>query len=161
MKPFKDALDNLVPLDEGSFANVVDLGIDIPLRFAECYALLDDGRRVRLKDRRQLLGWSGNQHRRSYYFRSGGTIVCVRTNTSHRAPVRMVELWDDRQTVTAFSSRDSRVKNLGLPAHRITTVDGSLLYVASSPSRSLTPAAKARAAQPIRPIPNLADAHAS
>ena len=161
MNDFKDALDKLVPLDEGSFANVVDLGIDIPMRYAECYLELDDGRRVRLKDRSQLLGWSGPNCRRSYYFRSAGTIVCVRTNSQHRTPVRMVELWDDRETVAAYSPQDTRVQDLGSPAHKVTAVDGSLLFVASSPNYSLRPTADARRTRPMPPIPQLADAHAS
>ena len=160
MKQFRDTLDKLIPLDEGSFANVVDLGIDIPMRYAECYLVLDDGRRVRLKDRHQLLGWSGGPQRRSFYFQADTTILCVRTNSAHRVPVRMVELWDDRETVAAYSPRDAQVKKLNSPAHKITTVDGSLLFVASRPTADRARAPESRRTQPMLPIRRLADAHA-
>lgn len=162
MRQFRDALDGLVPLAEGSFANAVDLGIDVPMRYAECFIVLDDGRRVRLRDRHQLLGWSGSKRRRSYYFRNDTTIICVRTNAAYRIPVRMVELWDDRETTAALSPRDARVAKLGTPAHKITTVDGSLLFVAAS-SRKATvmPISDARTRRPLLPVPRLADAHAN
>lgn len=143
----REALDELVPLETGSFGDVVDIGVDIPFRYAECYVTLDDGRKARLKDRRQLVGWSGREGRRAYYFRDGNALLCVRTNSAYRLPVRTVERWERCRTVSALSPRDSRVVSLGTRIHKITTVDGGLLFLA--------PAVKEAAAAAIRRAPFL------
>ena len=94
--------------------------------------MLCDGKKVRLKNKLQFLGWSGREHNRSFYFRAENTIVCVRTNSPHRTPVRLVEIWDRRETVPALSASDLRIAEMGVPAQQITTVDGSLLFIVPS-----------------------------
>lgn len=54
-------LDRLLPLAGASHTEVVRYAVDIPMRYAECFATLEDGRTVRLEDARQLLGRTGNE----------------------------------------------------------------------------------------------------
>ncbi len=39
-------LDEVIPLDGASHTDVVNYSVEIPLRYAECFALLCDGRKV-------------------------------------------------------------------------------------------------------------------
>jgi hypothetical protein len=63
-------LDNLIPLRDASHADVVEYRIDIPMRYAECHAVLADGTRARFADPRKFLGWSSHDVRRSLLFRN-------------------------------------------------------------------------------------------
>lgn len=54
-------LDQVLPLAGAKHADVVRYAVDIPMRYAECFATLADGRSVRLADARQLLGRTGNE----------------------------------------------------------------------------------------------------
>ena len=62
-------LDNLVPLNNASHADVVEYRVEIPMRYAECYAVLRDGSTARLQNPRAFLGWSSHAERRSLLFR--------------------------------------------------------------------------------------------
>jgi hypothetical protein len=63
-----DLLDNAVPLQGASHADVVEYCIEAPMRFAECLALLADGRKVGLQNPCQFVGWSSE----SLLFNSNG-----------------------------------------------------------------------------------------
>ena len=47
-------LDRMLPLNGASHAEAVDYAIVIPMRYAECVAILADGRQVRLREAQQL-----------------------------------------------------------------------------------------------------------
>ena len=64
-------LDEAIPLQGASHADVVEYSVEIPMRYAECVATLADGRKVGLKDPSCFEGWSSNQPRRSLLFRNG------------------------------------------------------------------------------------------
>lgn len=63
-------LDNLIPLRGASHADVVEYRVEIPMRYAECYAILVDGRKVKFVEPRKFLGWSSHDSRRSLLFRN-------------------------------------------------------------------------------------------
>jgi hypothetical protein len=63
-------LDNLIPLRQGSHADVVEYRVEIPMRYAECVAVLADGSTVRFMNPRKFLGWSSHEARRSLLFRN-------------------------------------------------------------------------------------------
>ena len=66
-------LDDAIPLQEGvSHADVLEYVVEIPLRYAECCALLADGRKVGLRNPREFVGWSRNDPNRSLLFHSDG-----------------------------------------------------------------------------------------
>ena len=75
-----DFLDRVIPLDGASHAEVLNYTIEIPMRYANCFAILIDGRKVRLRDSGKFLGWSGWGKQRSYLFRSDDQYIEVRTN---------------------------------------------------------------------------------
>ena len=67
-----DVLDEAIPLEGASHADVVEYTVEIPMRYAECKALLADGRKVGLEKPRHFVGWSRHGPNRSLLFRSNG-----------------------------------------------------------------------------------------
>ena len=63
-------LDELIPLRHASHADVAEYRVDIPMRYAECHAVLTDGTTARFADPRKFLGWSSHDVRRSLLFRN-------------------------------------------------------------------------------------------
>lgn len=64
-------LDAVIPLAGASHADVVAYSVEIPMRYAECVAVLADGRKVGLRDPSRFEGWSSHEPRRSLLFRNG------------------------------------------------------------------------------------------
>ena len=65
-------LDDAIPLQGASHAEVSEYVVEIPMRYAECFALLQDGRKVGLQNPRQFVGWSAHDRDRSLLFCSDG-----------------------------------------------------------------------------------------
>ena len=65
-------LDEAIPLQNASHADVVEYVVESPLRYAECLALLGDGRKVGLQNPRRFVGWSAHDRDRSLLFCSNG-----------------------------------------------------------------------------------------
>jgi len=65
-------LDDLIPLRDASHTDVVEYSVEIPLRNAECHALLQDGRKVGLVEPWQFKGWSSHEPSRTLLFRVNG-----------------------------------------------------------------------------------------
>ena len=76
-----DLLDNVVPLQGASHADVVEYCVEAPMRYAECLALLADGRKVGLRNPCQFVGWSSE----SLLFNSNGK-HCVMAIESNALP---------------------------------------------------------------------------
>jgi hypothetical protein len=77
-------LDRAIPLSGASHAEVVEYSVDTPMRYAECFAKLADGRTVRLRDSRQFLAWSGWDGKRSFLFRNGRRRIEIQTDVRDR-----------------------------------------------------------------------------
>jgi hypothetical protein len=73
-------LDRVIPLQGASHAEVENYTIEIPMRYAIVIAILADGKKVRLKDNRKFVGWSGWESRRSYLFRNDEQYIEVQTD---------------------------------------------------------------------------------
>ena len=73
-------LDQVIPLKGASHADVVSYSVEIPMRYAECFATLRDGRKVRLADRRRFIGWSGDANKRALLFRKNLLHIELRTD---------------------------------------------------------------------------------
>ena len=73
-------LDNVIPLDGASHSDVVEYVVDIPMRYAECFAVLRDGERVSFKMPRGFLGWSSHDEKRSLLFRNGGMRILIQVD---------------------------------------------------------------------------------
>ncbi|HEX5787464.1 MAG TPA: hypothetical protein VFY03_04755, partial [Woeseiaceae bacterium] len=123
--PCAAVLDRLLPLRAGSHRDAVALAVDVPLRYAECFAELAEGTRVRLRHRTQLLGWSGPEDRREFWFRAGEGLLRIRT-----AGRRVVELhvFAGYRSCTARSAADAGVQAPDGPMHRVIGIDGALLF---------------------------------
>ena len=65
-------LDDLIPLRGASHNDVLEYSVEIPFRYAECYALLQDGRKVSLVEPRKFVGWSSYNPSRTLLFRVNG-----------------------------------------------------------------------------------------
>ncbi len=74
-------LDAKLPLVGASHADVERYWVDTPLRYTRCFAVLTDGRIVRLRDAGQFVGWSGKESECSLLFNcEGRRIVINRVN---------------------------------------------------------------------------------
>lgn len=65
-------LDDLIPLRDASHTDVVEYSVEVPLRNAVCYALLQDGRKVGLVEPWKFVGWSSFEPSRTLLFRVNG-----------------------------------------------------------------------------------------
>lgn len=65
-------LDAAVPLKCGSHADVVRYIVDVPMRYAECFAVLRNGQTVPLANKRSFMAWSGREARHSLMFEAHG-----------------------------------------------------------------------------------------
>jgi hypothetical protein len=111
----------MIPLAGASHAHAVDYAIVIPMRYAECFAILADGRRVRMHEPRQLVGWSGPAERRSFIFRKGDRGIEIRVDAERRRKVRR-----------AHAFRLSIERPLEFATERLrklTACDGSLVFI--------------------------------
>jgi Malate synthase G, alpha-beta insertion domain len=114
-------LDLMVPLVGASHAEAIDYAIVIPMRYAECFALLADGRRVRMREPQQLVGWSGPVERRTFVFRNGDRGIEIRVNAARRRRIREVQ---------AFLLSIRRSLEFGMErVRKLTARDGSLVFV--------------------------------
>ena len=111
-----DLLDNVIPLQGASHADVVEYCVEAPMRFAECLALLADGRKVGLQNPCQFVGWSSE----SLLFNSNGKHCEVAIDTdSHRNSqgcirVAFLEEKSERRSTSAkkFIGIDGELVNL-------------------------------------------------
>ena len=65
-------LDDLIPLRDASHVDVVEYSVEVPFCYAECNALLQDGRKVGLVEPRKFIGWSSHNPSRTLLFRVNG-----------------------------------------------------------------------------------------
>jgi len=91
-----ELLDRTIPLDGASHSQVESYGVDIPMRYASLFAILTDGRKVRLRDARKFAGWSGRETQRSFLFRSDDRHIEIQTDAtdtiSRMAPGKICDL---------------------------------------------------------------------
>lgn len=76
-------LDRTIPIHGASHADVVEYVVEIPMRYAECFAVLTNGEKVRFQDRRQFTGWSGHEPRRSLLFANNGLHIEIQIDPEH------------------------------------------------------------------------------
>ncbi len=118
-------LDDAIPLQGASHADVVEYLVEIPMRYAECFALLSDGRKVALQEPRKFVGWSRHDRDRSLLFRSNGEHfeVAVEACLHGQAPGCIREVF-----LEAKSERRSS------PARRFIGIDGDLVILPVLPA---------------------------
>ena len=113
-------LDTLIPLRDASHADVVEYRVEIPMRYAECNAILADGRKVKFVAPRKFLGWSSH---RSLLFRVNDITLEVEVDNlaieRERSTVRSINLQ------AALREGASRLK-------KFIGIDGDLLILPAS-----------------------------
>jgi len=131
-------LDKMIPLVGVSHADVVNYAVDVPLRFADCFATLADGRTARFKDTSRFIGWSDANGRRTVLFRSGFRRIEIHTNTGlpaghirdgRRCRVTSWLSLNLRGQDLMIRSDDKPVKSRLSGARKITARDGSQLVI--------------------------------
>jgi hypothetical protein len=65
-------LDDLIPLQDASHTDVVEYSVEVPFRNAQCFALLQDGRKVSFVEPWQFKGWSSHDPSHTLLFRVNG-----------------------------------------------------------------------------------------
>ena len=113
-------LDKLIPLRGASHADVVEYRVEIPMRYAECYAVLADGRRAGLVDPRRFLGWSSHDARRSLLFRNDD--MTLEVEVDNRASERDCSTVRSINLQAALRRGASRLK-------KFIGIDGGLLIL--------------------------------
>ena len=68
-------LNELAPLQGADHFDVVEYRVEIPMRYAECFAVLADGRKVGCAEPQKCLGWSGHANRRALLFRNNDSTL--------------------------------------------------------------------------------------
>ena len=111
-------LDSLIPLRNASHADVVEYRVEIPMRYAECCAILADGRKAKLVEPRKFLGWSGHEKRRSLLFRNHD--VTLEVEVDDEAPQR------SRSTVRSINLQ-AAIRNSANRIKKFIGIDGELL----------------------------------
>ncbi|MDH3351982.1 MAG: hypothetical protein OEM60_00835 [Gammaproteobacteria bacterium] len=131
-------LDKIVPLKGASHAEVVAYAIDVPMRYAECYATLANGRKARFVNAAQFIGWSDEDGKRAYLFRKGRRRIEIRTQLEESPAqtkaglVRQVISWpslmiggNDLSFIKHDNPSAGRLKRM----RKVTMRDGSLMVV--------------------------------
>ncbi len=113
-------LDNLIPLHNASHVDVVEYRVDIPMRYAECYAVLADGTTARFADPRKFLGWSSRDVRRSLLFRNND--VTLEVEVDNRATERKCSTVRSINLQAAVRKGANRIK-------KFIGIDGDLLIL--------------------------------
>lgn len=113
-------LDNLIPLRHASHADVVEYRVEIPMRYAECHAVLADGSKVCFMEPRKFLGWSSHDARRSLLFRNND--VTVEVEVDNRAAEK------ENSTVRSINLQ-SAVRQGANRIKKFIGIDGDLLIL--------------------------------
>lgn len=113
-------LNELVPLKGASHGDVVEYRVEIPMRYAECFAVLADGRKVALADPRRFLGWSGHGVRRSLLFRAND--LTLEVEVDGKAAER------DRSTVRSINLQ-SAIREQAMRVKKFIGIDGEMLHL--------------------------------
>lgn len=127
-------LDRLLPLAGASHADVVRYAVDIPMRYAECFATLADGRTVRLENAGQLLGRTGDECDCLLLFAIGSRYLLLSAVTG-----RVDELDANEIPRRRFIARDGSLLNFHsavessqpttkLPTHRTPAFAGTAVH---------------------------------
>jgi malate synthase len=139
-------LDQAIPLHGASHADVVSYSIETIWRKAECIALLADGRKAKLHDAWQLIGYRGQDPARLLLFCSGGLHIEVQIDSGQLMVAvaandtgNWLRNWPGfiRRSLAAMSTAGRKSRPGILRKDRIyTAVDGSLVSLAACGSWS-------------------------
>jgi diketogulonate reductase-like aldo/keto reductase len=115
-----DFLDRILPLNDASHTDVIRYTVNIPTRYARCFAELADGRTVCFRKLRKFIGWSGNESKRSLLFLDNGLHIEIQTDhdqpAGRKTPGRVRDVV--LESASAIRNRSDR-KFIGIDGSRI------------------------------------------
>ena len=120
MQHTTEILDDLIPLQGASHVDVIEYRVDIPMRYAECHAVLADGSKARFMNPRKFLGWSSHEARRSLLFRNDDMTIEVEVD-NHAAR-------NERSTVCSVNL-NAAMREGAEQVRKFIGIDGNLLTV--------------------------------
>lgn len=85
-------LDEAIPLRGASHADVARYSIEIPMRYSECFAVLNNGTKVPMANKRQFLAWSGTGAECTVVFDADGRRIQARVTPTPRQARRFVAI---------------------------------------------------------------------
>ncbi len=115
-------LDRLLPLDGASHADITRYTVEIPTRYARCFGVLENGRKVPLVEQRKFIGWSGRISERSLLFCNNGLHIEIQTDSEGQAPQGSSAYVRDVTLASATSSEQGCDR-------RFTAIDGSRMLL--------------------------------
>ena len=111
-------LDDLIPLRNACHNDVIEYSVEVPFRYAECFAVLADGRKVGLVEPRKFVGWSSYNPSRTLLFRINGAHLelDVEEQLAGKAPGRIHNI-----TLEAMAIRgaDKMKKFIGIDGDQV------------------------------------------
>jgi len=117
-----DFLDRILPLNDASHRDVVRYTVDIPTRYARCFAEMADGRKICFRKLRKFIGWSDRENERSFLFLDQGLHIEIQTTRrqpkGRRTPGRI------RDVVLEPASVDRREND-----RKFIGIDGSQVFL--------------------------------
>ena len=126
-------LDRILPLEDASHTEVVGYTVEIPTRYAKCFAVLRDGSKVALQNCRLFVGWLGWHQKRSFLFRTHGLQIEIQTDAEHpacrNAPGNVFQV-----IAEAYADAGDSAPNLekhGQSGRKFIAIDGSQIVLAS------------------------------
>jgi len=134
MQYVSEFLDRILPLEGASHADVVGYTVDIPTRYAQCFAVLKDGSKVALRNCRLFVGWLGWNHKRSFLFRTHGLQVDIQTDAYHpacrNAPGNVFQVI--AETLTDTGAAENVPAAEGRLQRKFIAIDGSQIVLAGT-----------------------------
>ena len=124
-------LDPAIPLQGASHADVVKYVVEIPMRYAECFAEMNDGSKASFKVPRKFLGWSSHDEKRSLLFHNEDTRILIEVDPENPnccdAPgkIRDIKL----ESATAETEKTEKAANGVSALRKFIGIDGSLLIL--------------------------------
>ena len=117
-------LDDVIPLRDASHADVVRYSVEIPMRYAECFGVLNCGRKIPLVDNRQFVGWSCHDAKRSLLFRNEEVHVEIHVDPDDPSSCSQPGFVRD----IILQPRDREITG-AQPRRKFIAVDGSLIVL--------------------------------
>lgn len=118
-------LDSSIPLKDASHGDVVRYSVETVWRKAECIATLADGRKAKLGDTWQFIGYTGHNPARRLLFRCNGRHIEVQIESG-----QLIVAAEQRRTESRFEDIKNSLIRVLNRRRTYTAVDGSLVSLA-------------------------------
>lgn len=113
-------LDRTLPLDGVSHADVVRYTVEIPTRYARCFGVLADGRKIPFIKLRKFIGWSGHDNKRSLLFQDSGLHIEIQTDADrHDGYIAPGQIRDVTLESSAIGNQHCDRRFIGIDGRRM------------------------------------------